>query len=389
MLGFEKDSLSPAIIKVVGVGGAGMNAVERMVSMDLQGVDLIGMNTDQQVLNASKIPIKLALGQKLTRGMGAGAKPEIGEQAAQEDRDQIREILQGADMVFITAGMGKGTGTGASPVVAEVAKELGALVVGVITMPFSSEGNKKMEIARKGREKLRKHVDTLITIHNDAILKVVDKRTPLNIAFKVIDDVLAKSVMGISDIIHSKGFINVDFADVKTVMEAAGDAIIGVGEGEGEGKIAEALEGALHHPLLEEKGIEGAKAVLVNVVGGKDLSVSEYQEIQQEIHKRTGQDAHIIIGFREDPAMEDKVMLTVIAMGFQRKKTPSEVLQLKKEEVEEKKEEISSSQEKKILHFKDEVNFGGNFLFPSMPLAEGLKDNLEVPAFLRRNRQGR
>jgi len=316
MLAFEDEVKSPAIIKVVGVGGAGMNAVERMVSLNLKGVELICMNTDEQVLNKSSAHIKVHLGSKITRGMGAGAKPEVGAQAALEDRDKIFNVLKGADMVFITAGMGGGTGTGASPVVAEVAREIKALTVGVVSLPFKAEGNNKMNIARKGQSALREKVDTLITIPNDAIFKVIERSTPINIAFKAIDDILAKSVIGISDIINSTGHVNVDFADVRTVMSQNGDAVIGVGEGSGENRVTDALQQAIHHPLLEGRSIDGAKAVLINIVGGSDLSLYDYNEIQETIHDIVASDAQIIVGFTEEYNREDHLSITVIATGF-------------------------------------------------------------------------
>lgn len=316
MLAFEDNDKSPATIKVVGVGGAGMNAVERMVTKNLRGVELICMNTDEQVLNRSSAHVKVHLGGKITRGMGAGADPEIGCQAALEDRDKILNVLKGADMVFITAGMGGGTGTGASPVVAEVAAELKALTVGVVSLPFKAEGRSKMDTARNGQNKLREKVDTLITIPNDAIFKVIDKSTPINVAFKAIDDVLARSVIGISDIINSTGHVNVDFADVRTVMSQNGDAVIGVGEGSGETRVADALQSAIHHPLLEGRSIDGARAVLINVVGGADLSLYEFNEIQETIHQVVSKEAQIIVGFTEDDSKGDKISVTVIATGF-------------------------------------------------------------------------
>lgn len=321
MLAFEDNENAPAIIKVVGVGGAGMNAVERMVSLNLQGVELIAINTDEQVLRRSSAAVKVHLGTKITRGMGAGAKPEIGNQAAIEDRDKVFNVLKGADMVFITAGMGGGTGTGASPVVAEVAHEIGALTVGVVSLPFKAEGDKKMSIARKGQSALREKVDTLITIPNDAIFKVIERNTPINLAFKTLDDVLARSVIGISDIINSTGYMNVDFADVRTVMSQNGDAVIGLGEGDGDNRISDAMQQAIHHPLLEGRSIDGATAVLINVQGSNDLSLHEFNEIQEKIHEMVSKDAQIIVGFSEDAHADDKVSITVIATGF-RKKQP-------------------------------------------------------------------
>lgn len=319
MLAFEEKKKSPATIKVVGVGGGGMNAIERMVTMNLEGVELIAMNTDEQVLERSHAPIKVALGAKLTRGMGAGGIPDIGAQAALEDREKIMNVLKGADMVFITAGMGGGTGTGAAPVVADVARELKALTVGVVTLPFLVEGEKRMNYARQGQANLRDKVDTLITIPNEAIFKVIDKKTSVGAAYKLIDDMLYRAVRGISNIINSTGFVNVDFADVRTVMGQNGDAVIGLGEGTGESRVAEALQSAIHHPLLNGKTIDGAQAVLINVVGGSDFALYEYHEIQKQIHEQVAKDAVIIVGFTEDETKDNHVSITVIATGYRRK----------------------------------------------------------------------
>lgn len=319
MLAFEEKKKSPAMIKVVGVGGGGMNAIERMVSMNLEGVELIAMNTDEQVLERSHAPIKVALGAKLTRGMGAGGIPDVGAQAAMEDREKIMNVLKGADMVFITAGMGGGTGTGAAPIVAEVARELKALTVGVVTLPFIVEGDKRMNYAKQGQSNLRDRVDTLITIPNEAIFKVIDKKTSVGAAYKLIDDMLYRAVRGISNIINSTGFVNVDFADVRTVMGQNGDAVIGLGEGTGENRVAEALQSAIHHPLLNGKTIDGAQAVLINVVGGSDFALYEYHEIQKQIHEQVSKDAVIIVGFTEDETKDNHVSITVIATGYRRK----------------------------------------------------------------------
>ena len=319
MLAFEEKKKSPATIKVVGVGGGGMNAIERMVSMNLEGVELIAMNTDEQVLERSHAPTKVALGAKLTRGMGAGGIPDVGAQAAMEDREKIMNVLKGADMVFITAGMGGGTGTGAAPIVAEVARELKALTVGVVTLPFIVEGDKRMSYAKQGQNNLRDRVDTLITIPNEAIFKVIDKKTSVAAAYKLIDDMLYRAVRGISNIINSTGFVNVDFADVRTVMGQNGDAVIGLGEGTGESRVAEALQSAIHHPLLNGKTIDGAQAVLINVVGGSDFALYEYHEIQKQIHEQVSKDAVIIVGFTEDETKDNHVSITVIATGYRRK----------------------------------------------------------------------
>lgn len=395
MLAFEDAEKSPATIKVVGVGGAGMNAVERMVNLKLKGVELICMNTDEQVLRKSSAHIKVHLGSKITRGMGAGANPEIGSQAAIEDRDKIVNVLKGADMVFITAGMGGGTGTGASPIVAEVARELKALTVGVVSLPFKAEGSHKMQIARKGQTSLREKVDTLITIPNDAIFKVVEKSTPITVAFKAIDDILAKSVIGISDIINSTGHVNVDFADVRTVMSQNGDAVIGTGEGIGENRVSDALQHAIHHPLLEGRSIDGAKAVLINVVGGSDLSMHEFNEIQETIHGIVSDNAQIIVGFTEDHSKEDQVSITVIATGFQKEQKNPENLQKQAQNgyYDHRMDYAPPKQISRVEQKKTGTDDMANPLYEkphqqglNFPNLEADLENLNIPAFLRKNK---
>ncbi|MCB1178157.1 MAG: cell division protein FtsZ [Leptospiraceae bacterium] len=318
MLYMDEQKVSPVVIKVVGIGGGGMNAVTRMANSNLKGVDFIVMNTDEQVLNRSIVETRVQLGNKVTRGMGAGGDPEVGSKAAVEDKDKIMNVLKGADMVFITAGMGGGTGTGAAPVVAEIAKELKCLVVGVVTLPFSTEGKRRQDIGRNGLNSLRDHVDTLITIKNDSLLKVVDKRAPVQFAFKVVDDVLLHAVQGISDIINQAGHINVDFADVKSVMHDTGDAIMGVGEGVGENRVADAVDQAINNVLLEESSIEGASSLLINVSGGEDLTISDWNEVSQIITAQVDSNANIIIGLNQDESLQDRIRVTVIATGFKR-----------------------------------------------------------------------
>lgn len=387
MLAFEENNQSPAVIKVVGVGGAGMNAIERMVALELTGVELISMNTDEQVLRKSSAQIKVHLGSKLTRGMGAGARPEIGEQAAIEDRDKITTALKGADMVFVTAGMGGGTGTGAAPVVAEVAKEMGALTVGVIALPFKAEGKYKMELARKGQKKLREKVDTLISIPNDAIFKIVDRNTSIDLAFKAIDDVLARSVIGISNIIHDTGHVNVDFADIRTVMSENGDAVIGVGEGSGDSRISDALQNAIHNPLLEGKSIDGAGAVLINVVGGDDLTAYEYNEVQEKIHELVSDEAQIIVGLTKNIHLDERISITVIATGFHRvaqaKKPQEQPLEPAVGKEEELVQPIVKTVIKQpIVQPEPQLNFGS---FPQLDTEN--ERNLNVPAYERRRSQ--
>lgn len=296
-----------------------MNAVTRMVHAKMTGVDFIVMNTDEQVLLKSPVEVKIQLGNKVTRGMGAGGDPELGEKAALEDKERIVSALKGADMVFVTAGMGGGTGTGAAPIIAAIAKEMKCLVVGVVTVPFSFEGKRRAELAKQGIDQLRANVDTLITIRNDSIFQVVDKNTPVDMAFRVIDDILLNGVRGISDIINHPGIINVDFADVKTIMKDTGDAILGVGEGSGETRVSEAVEQAINNTLLEDSSIQGAKSLLINVTGGNDLTIHEWNEVSQIITAQADPDANIIIGLNEDTNLSEQIRVTVIATGFSKR----------------------------------------------------------------------
>lgn len=305
-------------IKVVGVGGAGNNAVNRMISQHLENVEYIAVNTDAQALTKSLAAHKIQIGSKLTKGLGAGADPEKGREAANEDRDHLANALKGSDMIFITAGMGGGTGTGAAPIIAEIAKEAGALTVGVVSKPFKAEGRKRMMQAEEGINQLRKNVDTLITIPNDKLLKIIDRSTRLEDAFRLADDVLRQGVQGISDLITLTGIVNVDFADVQTVMKEKGDALLGVGIGIGENRTIEAIQQAVHSPLLDDAHIDGAKAVLINIAGGDDLSLHETNEVMEHIAKQVDPDANVIVGASMDPALNDKVRVTVIATGFER-----------------------------------------------------------------------
>ncbi|MBN1243678.1 MAG: cell division protein FtsZ [Spirochaetales bacterium] len=314
----EERDTSPTVIKVIGAGGGGSNAVNRMIAAGVQNVDFIVANTDLQALELSVAPTRLGLGQKVTHGLGAGGKPEIGEKAALEDRDAIAAALKGADMVFVTAGMGGGTGTGSAPVIAAVARELGALTVGVVTRPFDFEGRVKTRLADEGIRKLREAVDTLIVIPNQHLLKIVERRTPIREAFRLADDVLRQGVQGISDLITVPGEINIDFADVRTVMEGRGDAIMGIGSGSGDNRAVEAAEKAISNPLLEDARIEGARNILVNVTGGEDLSLTEFQEIVQIITESCDREALIIPGIVHDETLSDEVLVTVIATGFER-----------------------------------------------------------------------
>jgi len=309
-----------ATIKVIGVGGGGNNAVNRMISAGLQGVEFVAVNTDAQALKYSQAMVKMQIGAKLTKGLGAGANPEIGKKAAEESQDEIRKSLEGADMVFVTAGMGGGTGTGAAPIVAEIAKELGALTVGVVTRPFTFEGRKRADQAEKGIAELRSKVDTLIVIPNDRLLQVADKQTSITDAFRIADDVLRQGVQGISDLIAVPGLINLDFADVKTIMRETGSALMGIGRATGEKRAAEAAKMAISSPLLETS-IEGAKGVLLNITGGSNLGLFEVNEAAEIISAAADPEANIIFGAVIDESLQDEVRVTVIATGFDQKKT--------------------------------------------------------------------
>ncbi len=307
-----------ARIKVIGIGGGGGNAVDNMVQLGLIGVDFICANTDSQALSASVAPLKLQIGSKLTRGLGAGSNPEVGRRAAEEDREKIREALAGANMVFITAGMGGGTGTGGAPVCAEVAREIGALSVAVVTKPFQFENKKRMDQAEAGIEELENHVDTLICIPNQRLLEITGKQETLITAFKRADEVLYYAVRGISDLINIRGLINLDFSDVKTVMEETGMAIMGTGKAEGKDKGTEAAKRAVSSPLLEDISISGAKGVLVNLTGGEELSMEDIEGAMSFIQEEAHEDANIIFGAVIDNNMKDDFMVTVIATGFEK-----------------------------------------------------------------------
>ncbi len=309
---------SPTVIKVIGVGGGGSNAVNRMIAAGLENVEFCAVNTDLQALQRSNAEFRLPLGSELTGGLGAGGKPEIGEKAALEDKNEIQRVVQGADMVFITAGMGGGTGTGAAPIIAQVAKDMGILTVAVVTKPFDFERSYKMRLAEEGLARLRESVDTLIIIPNQHLLKIVDKKTPITKAFLVADDVLRQAVQGISDLITKPGEINIDFADVRTIMSGQGEALMGIGVGDGDNRAVDAATAAINNPLLEDASIEGAKGILVNVCGGLDFALSEYEEILNIITANTDQDALIISGTALDELMENEVKVSVIATGFDR-----------------------------------------------------------------------
>ena len=304
-----------ANIKVIGVGGGGNNAVNRMVDNQIKGVQFLAVNTENQVLELSKADVTIQIGEKVTKGLGAGANPQIGEEAAQESREEITKALEGADMVFVTAGMGGGTGTGAAPIVAECAKEVGALTVGVVTKPFAFEGKRRRAAAEKGIEFLTQKVDTIIVIPNDKLLQVVDKKCSVSDAFSKADEVLRQGIKGISDLIQIPGLINLDFADVKTIMTNQGEALMGIGEGTGENRAADAAKMAINSPLLETS-IDGAKGILLNISGSANLSLFEINEAAEIISDAADPDANIIFGSVIDESLGDKVQVTVVATGF-------------------------------------------------------------------------
>lgn len=313
---FEETPVQNAKMKVVGVGGAGGNAVNRMVDEELEGVEFISMNTDAQALKGSLAQVTMQIGKKLTRGLGAGARPEIGRQAVHESADDVRKALDGADLVFITAGMGGGTGTGAAPMVAEIARELGALTIGIVTRPFAFEGKKRLRQAEQGLAELKRTVDTVIVVPNDRLLAVVPKGTTFKDALKKADEVLLHATQGISDLIRVSGEVNVDFADVRTIMSCRGPALMGSGFGEGDNRAQEAAQEAISSPLLDNVSIAGAQGVLINITGGMDLAIDEVTQISTIIQEEAGDDAEIIFGAVHDPELEGQVRVTVIATGF-------------------------------------------------------------------------
>ena len=363
---------SPADIKVIGVGGGGGNAVDRMIKSGLAGVEFWAMNTDAQVLERSLANNKIRIGSKLTNGLGAGGNPEKGEKSAEETRDEIVNAIGKADMVFVTAGMGGGTGTGAAPVVARIAKELGALTIGVVTKPFSFEGRKRMNQALQGIEKLKEAVDALIVIPNDKLLEVVDRRTTLRESFQVVDEVLLRGVQGISDIITVAGDINVDFADVRSVMESSGSALMGIGRGTGEGRALEAAKAAINSPLLETS-IHGASGIIMNVTGGPDMTLFEVNDAANVVHDAVSEDATFHFGSVIDDKIQGEIQITIIATGFE----------LKKNQVD--KFASATEQEQRTISVDD--FFSGNASSvkvtpkPANDFASGI---LDIPDFLKK-----
>jgi len=369
-----------AKIKVVGVGGAGGNAINNMIASNLYGVEFIAINTDLQVLETSLAPVKVQIGASLTRGLGAGSNPQIGRDAAFEDRAAIVEVLEGADMVFVTAGMGGGTGTGAGPVIAGVAKELGAITVAVITKPFFYEGKMRFLNAEEGIKEMKKYVDTFIVIPNDKIALIVEKGTPLLKSFSLANDVLKMAVQSISDIILTPGLINVDFADVRTIIEDKGRGVMGSGLGRGEGGALEAAKKAITNPLLEDPSIEGAKGVLINITGGLQISLDDVKEAASFVYDSAHDEVNLIFGAVVDPDMDDEVRVTVIATGFN-----------------EEKQKVELPQIKKWTPVREPLSFKGSDRVLSKSLGQAFapdvvttdfipyEDPIDIPAFLRKS----
>lgn len=353
-----------ATIKVIGVGGAGNNAINRMIESGIKGVEFIAINTDRQALQLSKANSKIQIGEKLTRGLGAGANPDIGMQAAEESKAEIAEILRGADMVFVTAGMGGGTGTGAAAVVAGTAKELGILTIAVVTKPFTFEGKKRLSQAERGIESLKGKVDTLVVIPNDKLLQIIDRKTSIIEAFKMADDVLRQGVQGISDLIAIPGLVNLDFADVKTIMLNQGMAHMGVGRASGENRAEDAAKAAVQSPLLETS-IEGAKGVIINITGGEDLGLHEVNTAAELVQRSVDPEANIIFGTVTDSSMADEIQITVIATGF------------------EKNEPISSIGVDNIISKTWEKKINS---IPSSSEMNNSQNDLDIPSFLRKNK---
>lgn len=377
MLEFDLEVDTLAQIKVIGVGGGGSNAVNRMIDSGIQGVEFIAVNTDYQALNLSKAQHKSQIGAKLTRGLGAGANPEVGKKAAEESREQIENALRGADMVFVTAGMGGGTGTGAAPVIAEIAKEIGALTVGVVTRPFTFEGRKRAQQAENGIAALKEKVDTLIVIPNDRLLEIVDKNTPMLEAFREADNVLRQGVQGISDLIAVPGLINLDFADVKTIMTERGSALMGIGIATGENRATEAAKKAICSPLLETS-IDGARGVLMNITGGTNLSLYEVNEAADIVASASDQEVNMIFGAVINDNLKDEIVVTVIATGFEEnQQTHTGRPNVSEQQGMKQARQQTAATSQPVQEERDRdprsVPFSG--------------DNLDIPTFLRNRRR--
>ena len=354
-----------ATIKVIGVGGAGNNAVNRMIEAGIKGVDFIAVNTDRQALQTSKAATKIQIGEKITRGLGAGANPDIGAQSAEESRAEVSEVLRGADMAFVTAGMGGGTGTGAAPIVAQVAKEMGILTIAVVTKPFTFEGKKRLSQAERGIESLKGKVDTLIVIPNDKLLQIIDRKTSIIEAFQMADDMLRQGVQGISDLIAIPGLVNLDFADVKTIMLNTGMAHMGTGTASGENRAEDAAKEAIQSPLLETS-IEGARGVIINITGGDSLGLHEVNTAAELVQRSVDPEANIIWGTVTDQSMQDEIKITVIATGFEKNEPISSI---------GVNDIVSKTWEKKI-----------NSIPANTESSSSQNNDLDIPSFLRKNK---
>lgn len=381
MLEFDTNDDALAVIKVIGVGGGGNNAVNRMIEHGVQGVEFIAVNTDAQALKLSSAEIKLQIGAKSTRGLGAGANPEVGKKAAEESKEQLEEALAGADMVFVTAGMGGGTGTGAAPVIAQIARDLGALTVGVVTRPFTFEGRKRQSQALAGTQAMKEAVDTLIVIPNDRLLEIVDKSTPMLEAFREADNVLRQGVQGISDLIATPGLINLDFADVKTIMSNKGSALMGIGIASGETRAVEAAKKAVSSPLLETS-ITGAKGVLMNITGGASLSLFEVQEAAAIVASASDEDVNIIFGSVINDDLKDEIVVTVIATDFNEAAVVPDPRQMMRPGLNQtaRPQQVQQSPQPVQQPVQEETATTSNNTMS--------EDTYEIPAFLR-NRKNR
>lgn len=379
MLEFDTNLDSLATIKVIGVGGGGNNAVNRMIEHGVQGVEFIAVNTDAQALNLSKAEVKMQIGGKLTRGLGAGANPEVGKKAAEESKEQIEEALNGADMVFVTAGMGGGTGTGAAPVIAQIARDLGALTVGVVTRPFTFEGKKRSNQAAGGIESMKEAVDTLIVIPNDRLLEIVDKSTPMLEAFREADNVLRQGVQGISDLIAVPGLINLDFADVKTIMSNKGSALMGIGVSAGENRATEAAKKAISSPLLETS-IDGAQGVLMNITGGSNLSLYEVQEAADIVATASDQEVNMIFGSVINEDLKDEIVVTVIATGFNEEVAQGKSFRPTLGQVKPTSQSSSFEKPRREVRREEEVH-------EQPRVTTQQEDTLDIPTFLRNRRK--
>ncbi len=377
MLQFEVNEENAAQIKVIGIGGGGCNAVNRMIAAGLKGITFMAVNTDKQALAGSKAETKFQIGEKLTRGLGAGGNPEVGQKSAEENLDDLVKFLQGSDMVFVTAGMGGGTGTGAAPIIAKAAKDLGILTVGVVTKPFTFEGKKRREHAELGIKFLKKYVDSLVVVPNDKLLQVAEKNTSMVEAFGMADEVLKQGVQGISDLIAEAGLINLDFADVKTVMSDRGIAHMGVGRGSGENRVSDAVKTAIESPLLETS-INGAKAILLNIMGGYDLGMLEVNDAADQIEKAADKEAIVIFGASVKEELQEEIIITVIATGFEER--PSDILNPKRDPVQAISESDAAS-----AHSEESEEA---IQTPEAELESKLTGAFDIPSFLNKDRRG-